>query len=149
MRVTARYAASTMRAQRSCCALMDAPMAEAVRPPTISLLRLEAVEARTGLRKSAIYAGAQAGTFPKPVKLGPRAVAWSSWAIDCWIADRIRGGGPRAESDPPAPMPGANGGAQWVQKGDAATGAHQRADRQPHEATEAAISGTNSAEVSQ
>ena len=40
------------------------------------LLRLPDVEARTGLKKSAIYAGIKSGTFPVPVKLGPRAAAW-------------------------------------------------------------------------
>ncbi len=53
------------------------------------LLRLDAVEARVGLRKSAIYAGMKAGTFPQCLKLGPRASAWPSSAIDAWIAERI------------------------------------------------------------
>lgn len=54
-----------------------------------SLLRLPAVEARTGLKRSAIYAGMKAGTFPQCLKLGPRAAAWSSSSIDAWIAERI------------------------------------------------------------
>ena len=54
-----------------------------------TLLRLPAVESRTGLRKSAIYAGMKAGTFPVCLKLGPRASAWPSSAIDAWIAERI------------------------------------------------------------
>jgi prophage regulatory protein len=53
------------------------------------LLRLPDVESRTGLRKSAIYAGMKAGTFPPCLKLGPRASAWPSSAIDAWIAERI------------------------------------------------------------
>lgn len=53
------------------------------------LLRLPAVEARTGLRKSAIYQGMKAGTFPACLKLGPRASAWPSSSIDAWIAERI------------------------------------------------------------
>ncbi len=55
------------------------------------LLRLPAVEARTGLRKSAIYAGIKAGTFCPPVKLGPRVVAWPQSEIDSWIAQKIAG----------------------------------------------------------
>jgi prophage regulatory protein len=55
-----------------------------------SLLRLPQVEARTGLKKSAIYAGMKAGTFPACVKLGPRAAAWPLSAIEAWIAERIR-----------------------------------------------------------
>lgn len=61
-------------------------MAEQVR----SILRRKQVEARTGLSRSAIYAAIQAGTFPKPIKLGPRAVGWDSVAIDKWIEQRIR-----------------------------------------------------------
>lgn len=54
------------------------------------LLRLPDVEARTGLKKSAIYAGMKAGNFPKCLKLGPRTSAWPSSEIDAWIAERIR-----------------------------------------------------------
>ena len=54
------------------------------------LLRLPDVEARTGLKKSAIYAGMKAGTFPTCVKLGPRAAAWPLSEIESWIAERIR-----------------------------------------------------------
>ena len=55
------------------------------------LLRLPAVEARTGLKKSAIYAGMKAAppTFPHCIKLGARTAAWPSSAIDAWIAERI------------------------------------------------------------
>jgi prophage regulatory protein len=60
------------------------------------LLRLPEVETRTGLKKSAIYAGMKAGTFPECIKLGPRAAAWASSSIDGWIAGRIRASrGPR------------------------------------------------------
>jgi len=61
--------------------------------PGERLLRLPEVEARTGLRKSAIYAGMKADppTFPLGIKLGSRATAWPSSAIDAWIAERIRG----------------------------------------------------------
>ena len=54
------------------------------------LLRLPDVEARTGLKKSAIYAGMKHGTFPTCVKLGPRAAAWPLSHIEAWIAERIR-----------------------------------------------------------
>ena len=39
------------------------------------LLRLEAVEERTGLKKSSVYAGMKARTFPAAVRLSARAVA--------------------------------------------------------------------------
>lgn len=59
---------------------------------TERLLRLPEVEARVGLKKSAIYAGCSAKppTFPVPIKLSPRAVAWPESAIQGWIADRIK-----------------------------------------------------------
>ena len=53
------------------------------------LLRLPDVEIKTGLRKSAVYAGMKAGTFPKCIKLGPRASAWPLSSIENWIAEKI------------------------------------------------------------
>lgn len=58
--------------------------------PGERLLRLPEVEIRTGLKKSAIYAGMKAGTFPACLKLGARASAWSLSSIDAWIGERIR-----------------------------------------------------------
>jgi prophage regulatory protein len=55
------------------------------------LLRLPDVEARTGLKKSALYAGMKAGTFPPCIKLGARAVAWAEGDIATWITAKIRG----------------------------------------------------------
>lgn len=57
------------------------------------LLRLPDVEALVGLRKSSIYDGVKAGTFPAPVKLSRRAVCWPAAAIDAWITERIAKGG--------------------------------------------------------
>lgn len=58
------------------------------------LLRLPDVEARVGLRKSAIYEMLRRTppAFPAPVKLSRRAVCWPASAIDAWIAERIKGG---------------------------------------------------------
>lgn len=53
------------------------------------LLRLPEVMARTGRRRSAIYADMAAGTFPPCVNIGPRAVAWVASEVDEWIAARI------------------------------------------------------------
>ncbi len=52
------------------------------------LLRLPEVEARCGLRKSAIYARIKTCSFPAPVKLGAKAVAWRSNEIQDWIEER-------------------------------------------------------------
>lgn len=53
------------------------------------MLRRKEVEAITGRSRSAIYEGMAAGTFPKPVKIGARAVAWPESVIRQWIAERM------------------------------------------------------------
>jgi prophage regulatory protein len=53
------------------------------------LLRLHVVKARTGRSRSCIYDDIKRGSFPRPVKLGPRAVAWVESEVDAWIAARI------------------------------------------------------------
>ena len=58
-------------------------------PKPGKLIRLTDVEKRTCLKKSSIYAGGKAGTFPLPVRLSARAVAWRESDIDRWIADRM------------------------------------------------------------
>lgn len=55
----------------------------------LALERLPQVESRTGLSRSEIYRRAAARTFPAPIKIGPRASAWSVREIDAWIADRV------------------------------------------------------------
>ena len=55
-----------------------------------SFLRLPQVSARLGLGRSAIYELVKRGELCPPVKLGARASAWPSSAIDAFIADRIR-----------------------------------------------------------
>lgn len=57
----------------------------------MQLIRLPETLAKTGLSRTRLYEAMAAGTFPKPVKLGPnaRAVAWPVEEIDVWIADRI------------------------------------------------------------
>lgn len=57
------------------------------------LLRLHLVEEKTGLKKSTIYAGMKAGTFPAPVRLSARAVGWREELIDGWIVSRVATGG--------------------------------------------------------
>ena len=52
------------------------------------LLRRPEVEARTALSRAAIYAQMSRGEFPRPVKIGRRAVAWREEDVNAWIADR-------------------------------------------------------------
>ncbi|OAI30371.1 hypothetical protein A1351_23030 [Methylosinus sp. R-45379] len=46
------------------------------------------LRATFGLSTSSIYEMMAVGTFPRPVKLGPRIVAWPKSHIDAWLADR-------------------------------------------------------------
>lgn len=55
-----------------------------------TILRLPQVKGRTGLSRSSIYAGAKAGTFPTPIKLGERAVGWTASSIDSWLQTRVQ-----------------------------------------------------------
>lgn len=54
-----------------------------------AILRLPLVKARTGLSRSTIYQRVGAGTFPKPVNLGARAVGWLESEIDDYLAALI------------------------------------------------------------
>ena len=54
-----------------------------------TFLRLSKVEARTGVKRTFIHEGMKAGTFPKSVKIGNRAVAWVASEIDAWIEEQI------------------------------------------------------------
>lgn len=51
------------------------------------LLRKPAVLARTGIPRSTWDRGVRMGLYPKPVKIGIRAVAWTSTSIDKLIED--------------------------------------------------------------
>jgi prophage regulatory protein len=51
------------------------------------ILRRAQLEARLGLARSSIYKMMDEGTFPRPVKLGRRAVGWRSEDIETWLED--------------------------------------------------------------
>ena len=53
------------------------------------ILRRPAVEAQTGLPRSTIYDKMSVGEFPRPVRLGEKAVGWLESDIEKWIADRV------------------------------------------------------------
>lgn len=56
-----------------------------------TLLRLPRVKAETGASRSTIYLRIQQGLWPKPVKLGPRSVAWPASEVAALNAARIAG----------------------------------------------------------
>lgn len=51
-------------------------------------LRRPEVEKAVGLSRSAIYAAMDRGEFPRPVRLGRRAVGWPLAAIEQWLSER-------------------------------------------------------------
>lgn len=53
------------------------------------ILRLPEVITKTGRSRSTLYADIEAGRFPKPVKLGARAIGFVADEVDAWIAARI------------------------------------------------------------
>ena len=52
-------------------------------------MRLAEVKHQVGLGRTAIYDGVKQGTFPAPVNLGARAVAWLSDEVTAWMDARI------------------------------------------------------------
>lgn len=50
--------------------------------------RRPAVEDITGLSRSSIYDMMARGDFPKPIRIGRRAVAWRESDIAAWLAER-------------------------------------------------------------
>jgi prophage regulatory protein len=55
----------------------------------MKLIKLKAVMDCTGLGRSTIYNYIADKTFPKPVKLGKRSVAWVESEVHDWILERI------------------------------------------------------------
>lgn len=56
-------------------------------------LRLKQVEAKTGYRRSTLYAKIKAGEFPNSYALGARAVGWLNSDVENWIEARIQAAG--------------------------------------------------------
>ena len=85
------HGASAARVARDPCDHVDsaAGLAFASRAPPSRLLRRRDVERLTGLSRSGVYMLMAKETFPKPVSLGPKSVAWVETEIRQWIAERI------------------------------------------------------------
>ena len=54
-----------------------------------TILRLNTVQARTGLPRSTIYHKMSMDEFPQSINLGIRAVGWIAEEIEEWIQNRI------------------------------------------------------------
>lgn len=56
---------------------------------SIRLIRMPEVLSKTGFKKSWIYLLISIHSFPKPIKMGPRAIAFVEAEIDQWVLDQI------------------------------------------------------------
>ncbi len=56
-----------------------------------TFLKLPQVSTITGRSRSKIYADIKAKTFPSPVRLGNRSVAWVDHEINSWVQAKIAG----------------------------------------------------------
>ncbi|MFP3613181.1 AlpA family phage regulatory protein [Paraburkholderia sp. SIMBA_050] len=52
-----------------------------------AILRRTQVEFEVGLKRSTIYQRMQEGTFPRPIRLGERAVGWRAADIERFLED--------------------------------------------------------------
>jgi prophage regulatory protein len=52
-----------------------------------AILRRSQVEHEVGLKRSTIYQRMQEGTFPRPIRLGERAVGWRASDIELFLED--------------------------------------------------------------
>lgn len=59
--------------------ILDAPAA---------LLNIETVKMLTGLSRSTIYRMIAVGSFPEPVKVGPKTSRWRAGKINAWLVER-------------------------------------------------------------
>jgi prophage regulatory protein len=55
----------------------------------VAFLRLPEVKAVTGLSKTTLYSLIRDRSFPAPVPLAPRVVAWVKSEVNQWAAERI------------------------------------------------------------
>ena len=57
------------------------------------LLRLSEVQARCGLSRSTVYRQMGERAFPRPLRVGVRAVRWRQSEIESWLSSRPRAAG--------------------------------------------------------
>jgi len=56
----------------------------------VQILKQPQVSACSGIPRSTLYLKIARGEFPKPIKLGTRAVGWLASDVDAWVAERIK-----------------------------------------------------------
>jgi prophage regulatory protein len=55
------------------------------------ILRVPEVQSFTGVSRSALYSMLRRGEFPRPVKIGDRAIGWRQTDLEAWIESLPRG----------------------------------------------------------
>jgi prophage regulatory protein len=56
----------------------------------LRVIKLNEVINTTGLSRSSIYAYMAKGGFPKPIQLGPSAVAWVEEEVQGWLGEKLQ-----------------------------------------------------------
>lgn len=54
------------------------------------ILRRPEVEARCGFKRAHLYKLIGEGKFPRPLRIGVRAVGWDSVEVEQWIAEQLQ-----------------------------------------------------------
>lgn len=67
--------------------------------PRVQFLRLPEVQHDSGVAKSTLYARIADGLFPRPVRIGPRSVAWPAHEIAAINRARLAGQSDRHIAD--------------------------------------------------
>ena len=57
-------------------------------PKLVLVLRIRDLVDAIGLSKARIYEMVAAGEFPRPIRLGPRAVGWRRSDVEAWLDSR-------------------------------------------------------------
>jgi prophage regulatory protein len=68
---------------KSNCSIKEIPMNNFEK-----LYRVKDLLTQIRMSRSSIWAGVKAGTFPKPIRIGSRSVAWTQQQLDDWLASR-------------------------------------------------------------
>lgn len=79
---------SPMSQARDLCARAKIKFRSVMGDSSSIIIRLPKVLEMTGLSRTTVWRQVKAGTFPRPVKLGARAVGWPVSAVDEWLRSR-------------------------------------------------------------
>ena len=52
------------------------------------LVPVRELTARLGVSRVSLYRWTRDGTFPRPVQLSERRIAWREWEVEAWLASR-------------------------------------------------------------